>query len=212
MTFAAPVLARLGKAAAFACAAALAIAPAPAAADEAAEAFVQKILDEAEPILARTDRTEMFDGIEALVDQYVDMRRIGRFVLGKYVRQMTDAQAEAYYPLFEQYATQIYQNTLSDYSGEKLTVTNSVDRSEKDIIVNSKLVNPEPGDEFANAVIHWRVYRMPDGVMTILDAGADNVWLAIEQRSQFESIIANNGGREAGIDALIADLRERVNK
>ncbi|WP_411820765.1 ABC transporter substrate-binding protein [Hyphococcus formosus] len=190
---------------------ALTLSAQPAFADKSAENFVQAILDEAEPALSISDRDEMFAAIEVLVDKHVDMRRIGRFVLGQYARQMTDEQAAAYYPLFQRYATQIYQNTLSDYAGQRLNVTGSVDRSERDIIVNSKIENPEPGDPFANAVIHWRVYRSRDGDMTVVDAGADNVWLAIEQRSQFTSIIANNGGGERGIDALIAELKNRVN-
>lgn len=197
-------------AASLAGAAALAFAAQPAFADDAAETYVQGILDEAAPILSGADHDQMLDGIESLVDKYVDMRRIGRFVLGQYARQMTEAQEAAYFPLFERYAKMIYRNTLTDYAGERIAVTGSIDRSERDIIVNSKLVNPEPGSAAANAVIHWRVYRDRDGNMTVVDAGADNVWLAIEQRSQFGSIISNNGGGEKGIDALIAEIKTRV--
>jgi phospholipid transport system substrate-binding protein len=191
--------------------AAVAFAIGPAAADDAAEAYVQGILDEAAPVLSNSDHEAMLDGIEGIVDKYVDMRRIGRFVLGQYARQMTEAQEAEYYPLFERYAKMIYRKTLADYAGGKIVVTGSVDRSERDIIVNSKLANPEPGSAFANTVIHWRVYRDRDGGQTVVDAGADNVWLAIEQRSQFSSIIANNGGGEKGVAALIAELRTRVN-
>lgn len=183
---------------------------APAAADEAAEVYVQSVLDEAEPILSETDDKALFDGLAALVDKYVDMRRVGLFTLGQYARQMTAEQKEEYLPLFKTYATQIYQNSLSNYSGQKLAVRNSVDRSERDIIVNSRIVGAKPGDSFADMTVHWRVYRNRDGKMTVVDAGANNVWLAIEQRSQFTSIIANNGGGAKGIDALLAQLREQV--
>lgn len=199
-------------AASFASAASLVFAAQPALADDAAETYVQGILDEATPILSGADHETMLDGVESLVDKYVDMRRIGRFVLGQYARQMTEAQEAEYFPLFGRYAKAIYRNTLSDYAGGTIVVTGSVDRSERDIIVNSKLENPEPGSAYANTVIHWRVYRDRDGAMSVVDAGADNVWLAIEQRSQFGSIISNNGGGEKGIDALIAELKTRVNK
>ena len=183
---------------------------APAAADEAAEAFVQGVLNEAEPILSETDEAALYDGLAALVDKYVDMRRVGLFTLGQYARRMTDEQKAEYLPLFKIYATQIYQKSLSNYSGQKLEVKDSIDRSERDIIVNSKIVNANPGDQFADITVHWRVYRSRDGDMIVVDAGADNVWLAIEQRSQFTSIIANNGGGKQGIDALLAQLREQV--
>jgi len=178
-------------------------------ADQAAETYVAGVLTEANQFMAGDEATRLA-GIKTMVDDHVDMRRVGRFVLGQYARRMTDAQAEAYHPLFEKYATLVYQNALSNYSGEQLEVTKSIDRSERDIIVNSKIVNAKPGSQFANITVHWRVYRDRNGKMSVFDAGADGVWLAIEQQSQFKSIIANNGGGEAGIDALIAQLKEQV--
>ncbi len=181
----------------------------PAAADEAAEAYVAKILEEANAHADASEK-ERFAAIERLVDRYVDMDRVSRFVLGQYARRMTDEQKTAYEPLFRDYATLVYQKVLSEYSGEILKVSGSVDRSERDIIVNSRVANARPGDQFAELTVHWRVYRDRDGRMSIVDAGADGVWLAIEQRGQFTSIIANNGGGTAGIDALLAELRTQV--
>ena len=91
---------------------------APAAADAAAELYVQAVLDEAEPILGETNDDALYDGLATLVDKYVDMRRVGLFTLGQYARQMTAEQKEEYLPLFKTYATQIYQNSLSNYSGQ----------------------------------------------------------------------------------------------
>lgn len=183
---------------------------ASAAADDAAETFVQAILDEAEPHLAAPTEAERFAGIATLVEKHVDMRRVSRFVLGQYARKLSDEQKVAYDPLFEKYATQVYQNVLSEYAGEKLRVTGSVDRSERDIIVNSKIANPAPGSSLGDVVFHWRIYRSRNGNLSVVDAGADNVWLALEQRSTFTSVIANNGGPPAGVDALIADLKEKI--
>ena len=181
-----------------------------ASADQAAEDFIRNILDEAEPALTSGDQSQMFAGIEQLASKYVDMRRVGLFAVGQYARQMSDEQRDEYLGLFEQYATLVYQNSLSQYTGQRLAITGSIDRSERDIIVNSEVENAAPGDAFADLLIHWRVYRDSDGNMSIVDAGANNVWLAIEQRSQFTSVIANNGGGAAGIDALISQLREQV--
>ena len=180
-----------------------------ALADQAAETYVAGVLAEANKFMAEDEATRLA-GIKTMVDDHVDMRRVGRFVLGQYARRMTDAQAAVYHPLFEKYATLVYQNALSNYSGEQLEVTNSIDRSERDIIVNSRIINAKPGSAFADMTVHWRVYRDRDGNMSVFDAGADGIWLAIEQQSQFKSIIANNGGGEAGINALIEQLREQV--
>lgn len=195
--------------AAIACAGAALIAS-PAFADEAAEAYVRSILVEANPIFEASDEQARLAGIEALVDRHVEMRRVSLFVLGQYARVITDAQKERYLPVFKKYATLVYRDALANYSGQRLEVTNSVDRSARDFIVNSRVVNAKPGEPFANITIHWRVYRTDDGAQSIFDAGADGVWLAIEQQSQFKSVIANNGGGEVGIDALIAKLEAQI--
>ena len=188
---------------------AAAIAPSIARADTASETYVAGILAKANA-LANDDEATRLAGIEALVDEYVDMKRVSRFVLGQYARAMTDAQKSVYRPLFRRFATNIYQNVLAGYAGETLSVTNSVDRSARDSIVNSKVDGGGANGRYANLVVHWRVYRSREGALSVVDAGADGVWLAIEQQSQFKSVIANNGGGERGIDALIESLEEQI--
>ncbi len=185
---------------------------APARADEAAEKFVAGILVDANAVFSAPDIATRNAGIETLVDKYVDMDRVARFALGQYVRQASDAQMAEYLPLFRKYATSVYQATLDPYSGEQLEVIDSADRSERDFIVNSKVVGAKPGSQYADLVVHWRLYRAADGKQSVVDAGASGVWLAIEQRSTFTSVIANNGGGSAGIDALIVDLKAKTNK
>jgi phospholipid transport system substrate-binding protein len=182
----------------------------PAHADEAAETYISGILDEANVVFNAETEAERFAGIDALVDQYVDMGKVSRFTLGQYARVITDEQMAEYQPLFSKYAKLVYRKTLSEYSGQKLAVTGSVDRSAKDFIVNTEVVGAGPGDQFDGVTVHWRVYKSNDGSLSVIDAGAEGLWLAIEQQSQFKSVIANNGGGKIGIDALIKDLRSKV--
>lgn len=186
------------------------LAPAPARADAAAEAFITGVLGDANAVFKSADRAARDAGIEKLVDDYVDMNRVAMFALGQYARQASEDQKASYFPLFRRYATNVYQDSLAEYSGQALIVTDSVDRSARDFIVNSKIDGAKSGDRYAGLVVSWRVAKAPDGTMKIVDAGADGIWLAIEQQSQFKSVIANNGGGKAGIDALISDLKSKV--
>ncbi|MEZ5897720.1 MAG: ABC transporter substrate-binding protein [Parvularculaceae bacterium] len=182
----------------------------PAFADKAAEDFVAEILVEANAVFAATDEQAREAGVERLVDKYVDMDRVARFALGQYARVASDEQMAVYTPLFRKYATSVYQSTLDEYAGQQLTVDGSIDRSPKDVIVNTRVVGAKSGDPYADLVVHWRVYRKaPDAEPKVIDAGAQGVWLAIEQQSQFKSVIANNGGGARGIDALIAGLQSQ---
>ena len=135
---------------------------------------------------------------------------IALFALGNYARSFGPGQKDEYISLFRRYATLVYQNALSEYSGQNLYVVNSVDRSDRDIIVNSKVEGAQPGQQYADLIVHWRVYRNGEGEQKIVDAGANDIWLAIEQRSQFTSIVGTNGGGEAGIAALMAEIRRQL--
>ena len=173
-----------------------------------AEAFMSGVLNKANRAMAENNPDRQLAEIDELVRQYGDLRRTGRFTLGQYARQMTREQAAQFYPLFQQYATNIYHEILANYTGERLAVSNAIVRSQRDVIINSKIVASNTSS-LEGAVVQWRLYRTPDG-FKVVDAGADNIWLAIEQRSQFTSIIANNGGGTKGITALINQLRERL--
>jgi len=176
-----------------------------------AERFMTGVLNEANAALKLADRAAQLEAIDRLVDRHVDMRRTGRFTLGQYARRMTQEQAARFYPLFDAYATLIYQDILSDYSGEALTVTGAIQRSPRDTIVRSKVVGARPGSQYGDTIVYWRLYKGP-GDFKVVDAGANNLWLGIEQRSQFTSVIANNGGGTAGIDALLDQMERRVNQ
>jgi phospholipid transport system substrate-binding protein len=182
----------------------------PARADDAAKAYVAGVLEEANPVLALTDAEARLAGVDALVRKHVDMNRVAMFVLGAHARDITPAQRQEYLALFRDYAMAMFRDVLLDYSGEMLEVTGAVTRAERDIIVNSRVANARPGDSGYGVVVHWRIYRSPDGEMRVFDAGADGMWLAVEQRDQFGSFISRAGGGVKGIDAMIADLRTRL--
>lgn len=200
----------VSRRAALAALASAAVFASPARADDSAERFIGGVLEKANTIFQTTDDGARDAEIEKLVDQYVDMNRVSMFVLGQYARQMSPDQKAAYQPLFRRYATTIYQKALSQYSGQRLGVTGSVDRSPSDVIVATKIIDAKPGDQFARIEFTWRVLKDKAGNLSVVDAGADGVWLAIEQQSQFKAVIANNGGGAAGLDALIADLKVKV--
>lgn len=191
-------------------AAAFALLAAPSAkADPAAEAYVQKLADEVFTILnADATDAEKRQGLRNFIDRNVDTRRIGRFTLGPYARQISRETFNEFATLFKQYATAVYEAQLENYSGERLVVFDSLDRSARDVIVRSRIAgNPDYND----LVVNWRVLRVDSG-FAIVDVGAQDIWLSVEQRSQFTSIVANNGGGERGVRALINELKAQLTR
>lgn len=173
--------------------------------DPGATAYVQAMSDRAYQILNRTDfdedqKSEAFRG---LVRSSFDFQRIGMFALAKHRRQASREDVVAFLPVFENYAINIYQSRLGEYSGERLNVTGSIIRKEtaksREVIVQSQV---DFSDGSAPWDVNWRVYTR-GGKYQVVDVQVAGVWMALEQRSQFSSIITREKGSVAALTKIL---------
>lgn len=175
----------------------------PSFADQATESYVNTNANIAlstlnDPDLDSTERREAF---QTLMNRFTDMERVSRFVLGKYANRFSDAEMDRYFDAYSRYALATYEAQLDQYRGNAVEVTGSTDRSENDSIVET--VIRRPGGDI---VVKWRVLKF-DGAYQVVDVAlnidGNELWLAIEQRAQFLSILDRNGGNA---DALVSRI------
>ena len=184
------------------------IAPARAADDDTqakARAFIEGLADQAVQALtnAAVPREEREKRARVLLRENFAVPTIAQWVLGRYWRVATPAEQQEYLNLFEDLIVVTYVDRFTRYSGERLRVTRSVGMGETgDVNVFSDITNPggSPID------IGWRV-RTRDGSMKVVDVSVEGVSMGQTQRSEFASIIQNNGGQVSG---LIAEMRRRL--
>lgn len=173
-----------------------------------AQAFVESLADEAIAALTTSgaSRQQRENRARELLARYFAVDTIGRWVLGRYWQQATPAEQEDYLTLFEDLIVTTYVDRFSRYSGERLTVTRSVvDEASGDVLVSSDITRPAGGQPVA---VGWRV-RARDGTMKIVDVYVEGVSLGQTQRSEFASVIRNNGGKVSG---LLDEMRRRVKR
>lgn len=184
------------------------IAPTRAADDDTqakARAFIEGLADQAVQALtnASVPREEREKRARVLLRENFAVPTIAQWVLGRYWRVATPEEQQEYLRLFEDLIVVTYVDRFTRYSGERLRVTRSVGMGETgDVNVFSDITNPggTPID------IGWRV-RTRDGSMKVVDVSVEGVSMGQTQRSEFASIIQNNGGQVAG---LLAEMRQRL--
>jgi phospholipid transport system substrate-binding protein len=137
----------------------------------------------------------------SMVNQMADVPRITSFVLGRYRRIVTPAQYAAFSSTFREYADNVYESRLGQYSGQTLKVTGSIVRQPGDVVVTSEVGGGGGG---APTQVNWRVLRGPDGHYKAVDVQVDGVWLAITEQQDFVSTLDNHNG---DINVLINQLR-----
>jgi phospholipid transport system substrate-binding protein len=169
-------------------------------ADTLAEDFVstniQKglgILDDR--ALSAPQRSEQF---EHLLLSITDIKRIALFTLGQYAKTAPEADQDAFASAFRDYSVAVYRSYLGNYAGQSLKVVGSRERSPTDFVVATK-VN---GGEGNGLEIDFRV-RTDTGKPEVTDLGIAGIWLAVEERDQFGSFLAQHHG---DVQALAAHL------
>ncbi len=184
------------------------IAPVRAADDDTqakARAFIEGLADQAVQALtnASVPREEREKRARVLLRENFAVPTIAQWVLGRYWRVATPAEQQEYLSLFEDLIVVTYVDRFTRYSGERLRVTRSVGMGETgDVNVFSDITNPGG----APIDIGWRV-RTRDGSMKVVDVSVEGVSMGQTQRSEFASIIQNNGGQVSG---LLTEMRRRL--
>jgi phospholipid transport system substrate-binding protein len=184
------------------CTAPAALAQAAGGREPQAEQFVQASAQRVVAVLAdrKLSVAQKNATFHDAINELADVPKVTNFVLGKYARTITPAQRQQFATAFRAYAESVYQNRISDYRGEKLTVTGSVIRKPGDVVVNTSISGGQLDKPVAVA---WRVQGAA-GSWKVVDVQFKGVWLAITQQQDFVSTIDNAGG---DIGVLIAQLQ-----
>jgi phospholipid transport system substrate-binding protein len=171
--------------------------------DASAEAYVLTEANRALHILG--DKSLSIEGkktaFRAFVDEVADVPTITGYVLGKYRRQLSDAQYKDFAVTFREYANTVYETRLNTYKGETLRVTGSTVRRPGDVIVTSEVVG---GQTRQPIKVLWRILRNGTGQWHVVDVQVEGIWLAVTQQQDFVSTLDNNRG---DISVLIGQLK-----
>ncbi len=170
-------------------------------ADRGSESFVQRNADLAlvslnDPKLTLEQRQKAF---AELMARFADLPRISRFVLGRYGRNVSPSQLNLFRDRFTRYAIAVYATQLDQFRGDSIRVTGSIDPRAGESIVTSR-ISRRAGSPL---LVRWRVQRYSNGEFRIIDVELGGVFLAIQQRSDFEAFLEQAGGKP---EALITRL------
>jgi len=174
--------------------------------DHAAK-FVDGLADKAinaltVPNISTTERSNRF---RVLLNENFAVKTIARWVLGRHWNKATEGQQEEYMRLFEDLLVVTYVDRFAKYSGEQLKISKTQTAGDKDIVVYSDIMRNDGGKPLDVA---WRL-RTKDGSFKIVDVMVEGVSMGQTQRSEFASVIRQNGGK---IEGLLAELRKRIDK
>ena len=137
---------------------------------------------------------------QVLKDNF-NIKAIGRFVLGKYWRQMNNDQQNRYLALFEDTIVESYSEQFDHYDNEKLQIVSAQATNKGSILVKSEILRPQGGESLK---VDWQIFKTKSG-LRIHDIIVNGVSMSITQRTEYASIIQ----REGGIDGLLNFMQSK---
>lgn len=181
----------------------LSLTPVVAEKSPEAEAFVMDVSNQVIEILNLTTAQEKEDEFRALLNTKANLKRIAAFTLGKYRRQVSPAELQEFQFLFEAMISKVYANRLGSYEDQKIVVLGS-EKKKKDYLVQTELRFIDGSDPIE---IVWRLRQEKDGRITLFDLRVLGIWMALEQRETFLSILKNNN---EDFNVLLDNLRQQI--
>jgi phospholipid transport system substrate-binding protein len=178
-------------------------APAHAATVKEAEQFVTRMANEALSAIAdkNLDKAKKQAKLEKILANSVDTKWIGKFVMGRFWKEATDAQKKAYLQEYDGFVIKHYASRFAEYTAGDFSITGSQDNGDDEFMVNMEIKTGEPGSE--PVLVDYRVRH--DGGFKVYDIIVEGVSMIQTQRSEFTSLLNSKG-----IDHLIQQLANKT--
>lgn len=171
---------------------------------EQAKQFIAALGDSVVEIFEKqTDTSEREKSLTALFDKSIDAAWMGKFVVGKYWRQIEEPKKAKFLLLYKDFLFVNYLPHFRNYSGEKQQVLDVVDEGDGDYLVRTQIMRP---GKDAPVRVDYRVHRAEGASnFLIFDIVTEGVSVVTTHRSDFGSVIS-----QEGVDGLIKRLEAKV--
>lgn len=172
-----------------------------------AEEFVKNATQEGlvEIINSKASQAERNARFEKLFNSALDLKFIGRFVLGRYWKTASNEQRDRFIDVYRKLNVQTWSKRFDEFKGKEFIFKGTTPSSSSNQIFVNSIV---PMDQGQPANVVWRVKQEGDK-FKIVDIIIENVSLAITARNEYSAFIKKS---PKGIDGLIADLENKISK
>lgn len=178
--------------------------PAHASNTAAASQYIERLGNQALAAISEkgASKQQKQAKLERIFAENVDFKWVGRFVMGRYWRDASEAQKSRYLKEYQKFLILNYTSRFADYTGGNFKVSSTEDQGDDEYKVSMEMSSGKANEE--PVYVDYRV-RKEGSNFRIFDVIVEGVSLIATQRSEFGSVLSTNG-----IDYLINQLAEKA--
>lgn len=146
---------------------------------------------------------ERYNKLDELFLEYVDMDYVGKFVIGKYWRNMTEKQQKKYLQLFKRYALALYKTFPLDFA-ESITykiIGASSDSKFTNVTVKVN-VKMSPEKTFEDIMLRFKLYQEQNKIRLADIIVAESSLMLVYRSKFYEIVTADEGEMEWFLEDL----------
>jgi len=168
-----------------------------------AQELIQRLADEAEPIVNddALDAKTRAAKVEAILTGVLDQQLMAQTILGRHWRRATPEQQAELAGLLETYLIESYASRVDSFDGVIEFAVDGETKLGERTLVDTRILRPNQPP----VAVSWQVETVGDA-QVVTDILVEGVSLIVSQQADFASVIRNQGG----LDGLIALLRKKV--
>ena len=176
-----------------------------AVANQDAESFTQKVIDEGLAIL-RGGGSSATSRFHDFIFKHADASKAALFTLGPYRRGASQSDIDEFVDAYREFQFALYARSLDKYKDKSLQVTGSVDNKPGDVTVNTIVSDGRSSDKALR--VAFRMFGS-GGSYKFTDVQIEGAWISQSQLEQFRSILNRNGG---SIPDLTREIKDRTSR
>jgi phospholipid transport system substrate-binding protein len=131
----------------------------------------------------------------SILESDFSIKSIGKFVLGRYWRQGTEAEQEAYIAVFKKALVENYSSHFNAYNNEKLKVLSARLMADRGVVVQTQVIRPNGGEPL---MVDWKIFQVKDR-FKIFDLIVNGASMSISLRTEYAGLIQSQGGTMKGL-------------
>lgn len=167
--------------------------------DEAAQKTFTRLKNEQPKI--KQDPNYLREVVREELLPYVQVKYAGALVLGRYYKEATPAQRDAYFKAFEDYLAQAYGQALALYHGQTYQIAPDQPLGDANIIAIRVTIIDNGGRPPVRLDFQWRK-NSKTGNWQAYDMIAEGVSMITTKQNEWADIL-----RQQGVDGLTARLK-----
>lgn len=142
-----------------------------------------------------------------LIRSHLYLDWMAKYTLGRNRRIISDDKIAEFARIYSKFVVKVYADLSSNYSGEKAMLKNVKQIDDDMFIVNMEIVRPSGQHAIKIDYLIHKLENKTKRPYRIGDIITEGISILNSQQSEFNSVISSRG-----IDALILDLKQRLEK